>query len=274
MGFFGERSYLDDPWNVLDFVIVAFGVVDLVPGLELPGVSLLRMARVLRPLRAINRLPGLRILIKLILETLPMLGNVVLLCLFLFVVFSILAVQLLKGVMQNRCYDPNNMGGGFYEPGDIGYGVYVCSIAPDEGMLQCPPNNNYANHWYPVSTTHTLCAPSGVNPDSGVTSFDNFFTAFLTVFLVFTMEGWTEIMYTAQDAYSFWIWIFFFAIVIFGGIIAVNLFLVVITAQFCATKAADKAAQEEKQKLEAEEAQKRPDGEEPPKALEDPLTKF
>jgi len=200
-----------------------------------------------------------------------MLGNVVLLCLFLFVVFSILAVQLLKGVMQNRCYDPNNMGGGFYEPGDIGYGVYVCSIAPDEGMLQCPPNNNYANHWYPVSTTHTLCAPSGVNPDSGVTSFDNFFTAFLTVFLVFTMEGWTEIMYTAQDAYSFWIWIFFFAIVIFGGIIAVNLFLVVITAQFCATKAADKAAQEEKQKLEAEEAQKRPDGEEPPKALEDQI---
>ena len=54
---------------------------------------MLRMARVLRPLRAINRLPGLRILIKLILETLPMLGSVVLLCLFLFVVFSILAVQ-------------------------------------------------------------------------------------------------------------------------------------------------------------------------------------
>jgi len=242
MGFIGQNSYLADSWNRLDFVVVAFGVVDLIPQLELPGVTLLRMARVLRPLRAINRLPGLRILIKLILETLPMLGSVVLLCTFLFVVFSILGVQLLSGVLRNRCYDADGQ-----EYCDTVGGedcLYICTIAPDKGMLLCPPlADRFKNFDYAPGPSYATCKADGPNPDSGVTSFDDFFHAFITMFVVISMEGWTEVMYMAQDAYSFWIWIFFLFTVISGGIMAINLFLVVITSQFTNTKAKDKAEQ-------------------------------
>jgi len=47
------------------------------PFVEGGVLKLLRIARVLRPLRAINKLPSLRVLIQLILKTIPMLGRLV-----------------------------------------------------------------------------------------------------------------------------------------------------------------------------------------------------
>ena len=47
---------------------------------------------------------GLRILVMLLLDTLPMLGNVLMLCFFVFFIFGIIAVQLWAGNLRNRCY--------------------------------------------------------------------------------------------------------------------------------------------------------------------------
>ena len=51
------------------------------------------------PLRA-----GMRILVTLLLDTLPMLGNVLLLCFFVFFIFGIVGVQLWAGLLRNRCF--------------------------------------------------------------------------------------------------------------------------------------------------------------------------
>ena len=51
---------------------------------------------------------GMRILVVVLLDTLPMLGNVLLLCFFVFFVFGIIGVQLWKGVLRNRCYTEFN----------------------------------------------------------------------------------------------------------------------------------------------------------------------
>ena len=40
----------------------------------------------------------------LLLDTLPMLGNVLLLCFFLFFIFGIVGVQLWAGLLRQRCY--------------------------------------------------------------------------------------------------------------------------------------------------------------------------
>ena len=48
--------------------------------------------------------PGMRILVMLLLDTLPMLGNVLLLCFFVFFIFGIIGVQLWAGVLRNRCF--------------------------------------------------------------------------------------------------------------------------------------------------------------------------
>jgi hypothetical protein len=46
----------------------------------------------------------MRILVMLLLDTLPMLGNVLLLCFFVFFIFGIVGVQLWKGLLRNRCF--------------------------------------------------------------------------------------------------------------------------------------------------------------------------
>ena len=107
------------------------------------NLSTIRTVRVLRPLRAINRIPskyklfkyisnrvisrqiytsehnltryiflkipaGMRILVMLLLDTLPMLGNVLLLCFFVFFIFGIVGVQLWAGLLRQRCYIPDD----------------------------------------------------------------------------------------------------------------------------------------------------------------------
>ena len=49
---------------------------------------------------------GMRILVMLLLDTLPMLGNVLLLCFFVFFIFGIVGVQLWAGLLRQRCYIP------------------------------------------------------------------------------------------------------------------------------------------------------------------------
>lgn len=44
----------------------------------------------------------------LLLDTLPMLGNVLLLCFFVFFIFGIVGVQLWAGLLRNRCFLDNN----------------------------------------------------------------------------------------------------------------------------------------------------------------------
>lgn len=40
----------------------------------------------------------------LLLDTLPMLGNVLLLCFFVFFIFGIIGVQLWAGLLRQRCF--------------------------------------------------------------------------------------------------------------------------------------------------------------------------
>lgn len=49
-------------------------------------------------------LVGMRILVTLLLDTLPMLGNVLALCFFVFFIFGIVGVQLWAGLLRNRCF--------------------------------------------------------------------------------------------------------------------------------------------------------------------------
>lgn len=64
-------SYLRDPWNILDFLVVILGwltVFDLGGG---SNVNSIRVVRILRPLRTINAMPGMRGLVMTLLNSLP-----------------------------------------------------------------------------------------------------------------------------------------------------------------------------------------------------------
>jgi hypothetical protein len=66
---FGRGTYLKDGWNKLDFIVVVTGITSLF-GLT-KKVGALRTVRLLRPLRSINKIEGLRILVNSLLRSLP-----------------------------------------------------------------------------------------------------------------------------------------------------------------------------------------------------------
>ena len=104
MGFlFGKGTYLRDPWNVLDFIIVLFSSLSLFNAATI-SISSIRSIRVLRPLRTITSIRGLRKLVLVFFKTVPPLSKALLLLLFFFLIFALIGVQIFKGKLKNKCY--------------------------------------------------------------------------------------------------------------------------------------------------------------------------
>ena len=57
-----------------------------------------RLIRALRPLRVINRAPGLKLVVQTLLSSLKPISNIVIICCAFFLIFGILGVQLFKGM--------------------------------------------------------------------------------------------------------------------------------------------------------------------------------
>lgn len=69
------------------------------------SLSGLRAVRVLRPLRTISSIQGLKLLVTALLSALPLLGDTLIVLLFFFLIFAIGGVQLLMGYLKRGCFD-------------------------------------------------------------------------------------------------------------------------------------------------------------------------
>uniref|UniRef100_A0A1I8A0L3 Voltage-dependent T-type calcium channel subunit alpha n=1 Tax=Steinernema glaseri TaxID=37863 RepID=A0A1I8A0L3_9BILA len=94
-------------------------------------------------------------------------------------------------------------------------------------------NNESCINW---NIYYNECRVMHRNPFQGSVSFDNIGFAWVAIFLVISLEGWTDIMYYVQDAHSFWNWIYFVLLIVIGAFFMINLCLVVIATQFAETK--------------------------------------
>ena len=102
MGFILERgTYMRDPWNIMDFLVVVLGLISMDP--KAGNYTAIRAVRVLRPLRTITRVKGMRNLVITLLESLPMLLDVLVLCFFAFFIYGIIGYQMMAGRLQYRC---------------------------------------------------------------------------------------------------------------------------------------------------------------------------
>uniref|UniRef100_A0A3Q2THA5 Calcium voltage-gated channel subunit alpha1 G n=1 Tax=Fundulus heteroclitus TaxID=8078 RepID=A0A3Q2THA5_FUNHE len=240
LGIFGKKCYLGDTWNRLDFFIVLAGMLEYSLNLQNVSFSAVRTVRVLRPLRAINRVPSMRILVTLLLDTLPMLGNVLLLCFFVFFIFGIVGVQLWAGLLRNRCFVKDNFSfplsvelGKYYHTENDDENPFICSMPGDNGMRDCgsvpklydevgqqcsldidsynSTDNTTCVNW---NQYYTNCSAGLINPFKGAINFDNICYAWIAIFQVITLEGWVDIMYFVMDAHSFYNFIYFILLII------------------------------------------------------------
>uniref|UniRef100_A0A672LU61 Voltage-dependent L-type calcium channel subunit alpha n=1 Tax=Sinocyclocheilus grahami TaxID=75366 RepID=A0A672LU61_SINGR len=220
-------SYIRNGWNLLDFVIVIVGLFSVVletathksgettshtPGK--PGgldVKALRAFRVLRPLRLVSGVPSLQIVLNSIMKAMVPLLHISLLVLFVIIIYAIIGLELFIGRMHHTCYF-------------IGTDNYA-----DDDPVPCA----YAGHGRQCAANGSECRGKWDGPNGGITNFDNFFFAMLTVFQCITMEGWTDVLYWMNDAIGFELpWVYFVSLVIFGSFFVLNLVLGVLSGEF------------------------------------------
>lgn len=105
-----------------------------------------------------------------------------------------------------------------------------------------PPQNPFFSIVMPTNPVKGYACPVGQiclfgdNPNLGTQSFDNFVTAFLVVFTVATLEGWSLLMYDLMDSENAIAVPFYFIILILiMSFTMINLFIAVIAKTFASS---------------------------------------
>ncbi|XP_073801635.1 voltage-dependent L-type calcium channel subunit alpha-1C isoform X33 [Danio rerio] len=247
------NAYLRNGWNLLDFIIVVVGLFSAIleqatkgdGGTSMGGkaagfdVKALRAFRVLRPLRLVSGVPSLQVVLNSIIKAMVPLLHIALLVLFVIIIYAIIGLELFMGKMHRTCF--------FYKDGHKGH------IA-EEKPAPCAPSSAHGRHCSPPNITQCMMGWEG--PNDGITNFDNFAFAMLTVFQCITMEGWTDVLYWMQDAMGYELpWVYFVSLVIFGSFFVLNLVLGVLSGEFSKEREKAKARGDfqklrEKQQLE------------------------
>ncbi|KAF8781415.1 Voltage-dependent L-type calcium channel subunit like protein [Argiope bruennichi] len=210
---FHPGAYLRSGWNFLDFVIVIIGIISTaLSALMKEGfdVKALRAFRVLRPLKLVSGVPSLQVVLNSILRAMVPLLHIALLVIFVIIIYAIIGLELFSGKMHETCF--NNITGetALEEPHPCGENGFHCNISNNE-----------------------VCMGYWEGPNFGITNFDNFGLAMLTVFQCVTNEGWTNVLYNINDSVgNEWPWIYFISLIIIGSFFVLNLVLGVLSGEF------------------------------------------
>ncbi|ELV13105.1 Voltage-dependent N-type calcium channel subunit alpha-1B [Tupaia chinensis] len=206
LGFALHRgSYLRNGWNVMDFVVVLTGIL-ATAGTDF-DLRTLRAVRVLRPLKLVSGIPSLQVVLKSIMKAMVPLLQIGLLLFFAILMFAIIGLEFYMGRFHKACF-PNST-----EP----VGDFPCGKEAPARL--CEGDTECREYW--------------PGPNFGITNFDNILFAILTVFQCITMEGWTDILYSTNDAAgNTWNWLYFIPLIIIGSFFMLNLVLGVLSGEF------------------------------------------
>ena len=230
MGFLvGKHAYLKSVWNWLDFIVVVSSLMES----YLEGASMLRIFRLFRPLRALNNVKKMKLLVDTLFQSLAALSGIMGLAVFFFTIFAILGISQWRGLTHYRCRITEFPVDGDWQvvPDDM----QLCG----EGIRDCPVG--YCGSLIERNdTVGDLTAIDDLYRDSnifelnyGVTNFDHMGSAFLTIFQCITLEGWTTVMYIFQDVGSnVTIVLYFNACVIICSFFLLNLTIAVMLMEY------------------------------------------
>ncbi|KAL9700804.1 hypothetical protein quinque_004245 [Culex quinquefasciatus] len=96
-----KYTYLRNPWNWLDFVVITSGYATI--ALDVGNLAGLRTFRVLRALKTVSIMPGLKTIINALLHSFKQLAEVMTLTIFCLMVFALFALQVYMGELRNKC---------------------------------------------------------------------------------------------------------------------------------------------------------------------------
>ncbi|XP_072838170.2 sodium channel protein type 2 subunit alpha-like isoform X1 [Pogona vitticeps] len=232
-------TFLRDPWNWLDFLVISFAYVT--EFVNLGNVSALRTFRVLRALKTISVIPGLKTIVGALIQSVKKLSDVMILTVFCLSVFALIGLQLFMGNLKHKCLfwplDNNSYLDSrfqeYYNGTEFNWTKYIenedhfytlenaddallCGNGTDAG--QCPEGYT--------------CIKAGRNPNYGYTSFDTFSWAFLSLFRLMTQDYWENLYQLTLRAAGKAYMIFFVLVIFLGSFYLINLILAVVAMAY------------------------------------------
>ncbi|XP_075447765.1 sodium channel protein type 8 subunit alpha isoform X4 [Ascaphus truei] len=227
-------TFLRDPWNWLDFSVIMMAYVT--EFVDLGNVSALRTFRVLRALKTISVIPGLKTIVGALIQSVKKLADVMILTVFCLSVFALIGLQLFMGHLRRKCVVwPIDMEETYLSNGSRGfdfveyisnetnfYKVHgaidpiLCGNGSDAGV--CPEGYT--------------CMKAGRNPNYGYTSFDSFSWAFLALFRLMTQDYWENLYQLILRASGKTYMLFFILVIFVGSFYLVNLILAVVAMAY------------------------------------------
>uniref|UniRef100_A0A096LZA3 Sodium channel protein n=1 Tax=Poecilia formosa TaxID=48698 RepID=A0A096LZA3_POEFO len=219
---YGFKTYFTNAWCWLDFLIVDVSLVSLTANIlgysELGAIKSLRTLRALRPLRALSRFEGMRVVVNALVGAIPSIFNVLLVCLILWLIFSIMGVNLFAGKFY-YCF--NETSEEYFFPEEVNNKTQCLDLI-EKGFSEVRWKNTKIN-------------------------FDNVGMGYLSLLQVATFKGWMDIMYAAVDSRevesqpmyedNLYMYMYFVCFIIFGSFFTLNLFIGVIIDNFNQQKA-------------------------------------
>ncbi|KPP67613.1 sodium channel protein type 8 subunit alpha-like [Scleropages formosus] len=245
-----DFTFLRDPWNWLDFMVynrvckprqcLSSAHVQSAEGFEnyfcypryvtefvdLGNVSALRTFRVLRALKTISVIPGLKTIVGALIQSVKKLSDVMILTVFCLSVFALIGLQLFMGNLRHKCV--------------------IWPINSTENYLS---NGSKGFDWEDRCPEGYTCMKAGRNPNYGYTSFDSFGWAFLALFRLMTQDYWENLYQLTLRAAGKTYMIFFVLVIFVGSFYLVNLILAVVAMAY---EEQNQATMEEAEQKEAE----------------------
>uniref|UniRef100_A0A8C8MM86 Sodium channel protein n=1 Tax=Oncorhynchus tshawytscha TaxID=74940 RepID=A0A8C8MM86_ONCTS len=210
---------------------------------DLGNVSALRTFRVLRALKTISVIPGLKTIVGALIQSVKKLADVMILTVFCLSVFALIGLQLFMGNLRQKCvrstahcvnntlntnttFFCNNRTWSslkdFIADEDNYYKVegakdaLICGDGSDAG--HCPDGFE--------------CRKAGRNPNYGYTSFDSFGWAFLSLFRLMTQDYWENLYHQTLRSAGKTYMVFFVVVIFLGSFYLVNLILAVVAMAY------------------------------------------
>ncbi|XP_054826296.1 sodium channel protein type 2 subunit alpha isoform X9 [Eublepharis macularius] len=261
-------TFLRDPWNWLDFTVITFAYVT--EFVDLGNVSALRTFRVLRALKTISVIPGLKTIVGALIQSVKKLSDVMILTVFCLSVFALIGLQLFMGNLRHKCliWPPDN------STFQINITSYFNSSAGENGTFINTTVTTFNwdeyidddSHFYFLEGQNDallcgnssdagqcpegyMCVKAGRNPNYGYTSFDTFSWAFLSLFRLMTQDFWENLYQLTLRAAGKTYMIFFVLVIFLGSFYLINLILAVVAMAY---EEQNQATMEEAEQKEAE----------------------
>uniref|UniRef100_A0A8C6PZI2 Sodium channel protein n=1 Tax=Nothobranchius furzeri TaxID=105023 RepID=A0A8C6PZI2_NOTFU len=249
----GSFTFLRDPWNWLDFMVISMAYIT--EFVDLGNVSALRTFRVLRALKTITVIPGLKTIVGALIQSVKKMSDVMVLTVFALAVFALIGLQLFMGNLRQKCirwpilmneteffittsdfndtFNFSTMNDTVYSNSTFNFTEYIENpdnqyfLEGSKDALLCGNSSDAGK--CPEGYT---CIKAGRNPNFGYTSYDTFGWAFLSLFRLMTQDFWENLFQLTLRAAGRTYMLFFVVVIFLGSFYLINLILAVVAMAY------------------------------------------